>query len=406
MRKNIILIVVAILVVGFLVWKFWGGSQSAKPSATAHAHSHGHGCHGHGHSHSHDHGDHDENVVMMPQEQIASYDIQVQKAQAGVLSMNLSTRGRIVLHPDKLAHIIPKVSGVAKEVRANIGGEVKKGDILAVLESRDMADLKANYLASLEKANLALSLFERENRLYEKKISAEQDFLNAQSAYEEAKINVHLAKQKLNAFGLADSEINLLATQENPNLSLYQIRSPLDGVVINRHITHGELIENSATIFEIADLSKVWVEIGIYPKDIWQIKKGQTVYIGEKETEAKIIYVSPIVEDETITAKAVAELINLKGEWKPGTFVQASIDTEVFKSAMVIPQEALQEIEGKNYVFIRVPQGFEKRAVQVGKRDQENVEVLAGLNVGEPYASTQTFLLKADLGKGDVEHEH
>jgi|APThiThiocy_ev2_2_1041544.scaffolds.fasta_scaffold00394_20 cobalt-zinc-cadmium efflux system membrane fusion protein len=395
---------IALLMSSIVAWQFWSSSPLKKETASleiAEANPHGH-IDEHGHS--------EENIIPLSSDQIKDLGIQTKIAGPGELSVTISTRGKIILHPDKLAHILPKISGVAKEARKNIGDRVKEGEVLAILESREMADIKANYLAAKEKESLALSLLDREKRLHEKKVSAEQDYLNAKSAYVEAKINVQLSEQKLHAFGIEDEEIKELSNEHNPDLRLYDIRSPMDGIVIARHINKGEFIENTTTIYEIADLSIIWIEIGIYPKDLVRVKEGQMVDISlpvdGKIAQAKIIYLSPIIQDETITAKAVAELTNPSGNWRPGSFVKVNIATENVFVPLVISKEAIQEIEGKDFVFVKVPEGFEKRQTQVGVSDDKNVEILSGLSAGEEYASSKTFLLKADLSKKEAEHEH
>lgn len=393
-----------LLIVGAVAWQFWPISSIKKESHSseiAEANPHGH---------TDEHGHQEENIIPLTSDQIKDLGIQTKIAGPGELSVTISTRGKIILHPDRLSHILPKISGVAKEARKNIGDRVKEGEVLAILESREMADIKANYLAAKEKEGLALSLLEREKRLHEKKVSAEQDYINAKSVYAEAKINIQLAKQKLHAFGIDDDEIKGLSNENDPDLRIYDIRSPMDGIVIARHINKGEFIENTVTIYEIADLSIIWIEIGIYPKDLVRVKEGQMVDISlpvdRKIAQAKIIYLSPIIQDETITAKAVAELKNPSGNWRPGSFVKVNIATEDVFAPIVISKEAIQEIEGKEFIFVRVPEGFEKRQAQLGVSDNENVEILSGLSSGEEYASSKTFLLKADLSKKEAEHEH
>lgn len=361
----------------------------------------------HEHSEEEHHG---ENIVKLTEEQIQQMGLKYRIAGPGSLLLTLSTRGKIILHPDHLAHIIPKVSGVAREVNKNIGDFVKVNDVMAVLESRDMADIKASFLAALSKKRLAESSLEREEKLYQEKVSAGQDYLNAKNVYEESIISVQLAKQKLRAFGLENEEIDQLANQNDPDLRLYQIRSPIDGTVLMRHITKGEFIENTTSIFQVADLRRVWVEIGIYPKDLYKVKEGQMVEVvvpvENKGSQAKLIYVSPVVADETITAKAVAELDNAQGLWRPGVFVKVIIATEKISLPLVIPKEAIQNSDGRDFVFVITPEGFERRFIKLGQTDNENNEVISGLNPGDKYVVNKTFLLKAELGKSSAEHEH
>ncbi len=362
----------------------------------------------HDHPDSHDH--HEENIVKLTEKQIQQLGLKFEVAGPGALHMTLSAPGKIILQPDHLAHIIPKVSGTAVEASKNIGTFVKVGEVLAILESREMADMKAAFLAALSKERLAASGLTREEKLYQEKVSPLQDYLNAKNAYEEAVINRQLAQQKLSAFGMNTEEINQLAHQNDPSLRLYFIRSPIDGTVIKRHITKGEFIDTNATIYEIADLRTVWLEIGIYPKDLNRVKQGQLVEVlfpGEAQSiQVPLIYVSPIVENETITAKGIAEIDNFQGIWRPGTFVNTNIIVEKKTFPIVVAKSAIQNSDGKDFVFLVTPEGFERRFVKLGNSDRDYVEILSGLNVGDEYVANNTFLLKAELGKSTAEHHH
>ena len=216
-----------------------------------------------------------EKPLKFKRDQLEKMGIEIRSAEAGALFMTLSTRGKISIDPNRLAHIIPKVPGIATETCKNIGNDVQLNEVIAILESQEMADLKAEFLVALNKEKLAFSVLQREEKLYQKRISSEQDYFNAQNAYADAQINVQLSRQKLRAFGLDEENIQHLGGHEDPDLRLYEIRSPMDGTVIMRHITKGEFIDKSAKIYEIADLSTLWVEIGIYPKDLHQIRKDK-----------------------------------------------------------------------------------------------------------------------------------
>lgn len=406
MKRQIFYILAGLilLILGLAAWKFLPTPRSNETLSLSEI------AEANPQSHMDEHGHSEENIISVSPEQIKELGIQTKVAEPGQLSVTLSTRGKIILQPDRLAHILPKISGIAKEAYKNIGDRVKEGDVLAILESREMADIKASYLAAKERESLAFSLLTREKLLYEKKVSAEQDYLNAKSAYQEARINVQLAEQKLHAFRVEEDEIKGLSSEHNPDLRMYDIRSPVDGIVIARHITKGEFIENTTTIYEIVDVSTIWIEIGIYPKELARVKKDQMVDIAlpvdGKIAEAKIIYLSPIIQDDTITAKAVAEMKNPNENWRPGSFVKVTIATEKISAPIVITKEAIQDMDGKPFVFVKIPEGFEKKQVRLGVSDNENIEVLSGLNSGDEYASSKTFLLKADLSKKEAEHEH
>jgi len=352
----------------------------------------------------------EENEVHLTQEQIQALDLKIGLAGEGTLNQTLLARGKIILHPDRLVHIIPKVSGVALEAFVNIGDSVEEHERLALLESREMAEIKATYLSALSKHRLAEAAMQREEKLYKEQISSTEEYLRAKNEFEVALIVVQLSAQKLQSFGLSEQEIEELANQKDANLRLYAIHSPLKGTVVMRHITVGEFIENTTPVYEVADLDLVWVEIGIYPKDLYEVKEGQTVNVilptNNKSYPARLMFVSPIVADETITAKAVAVLDNKERLWRPGVFVKVEVDLGKKIVPMVVPVESIQNSEGKDFIFVVSPHGFEKRFVKVGEQDSENAQILSGLERGESYVINQTFLLKAELGKSSAQHEH
>lgn len=347
--------------------------------------------------------------VEMSKEKAELHGITVETAGPGTIAFNVTSRGKVIMHPDLVAHILPKVPGIAMEAFKNRGDSVKKGEIIAILECREIADAKAEYLAAMQRQQLADTFYEKENRLYEKKVTSEQDLLQAKSHLEEANINVKLARQHLHSLGLNKREIDQIMDQNDEEFRYYVIRSPLNGTVIARDITRGEYIEEKSPIYEIADLSSVWVDIGVFPKDIHLIKEGAIVDIScpqmKEPSQGKLVFISPVIDEGTIAAKAIAELDNQEGKWRPGTFVQAEIATETKEAPIVIVKEAVQVIEGKPVVFLESPDGFQMHEVEIGASDSKNIEVISGLNFGDKYAATQTFLLKADLGKDSVEDD-
>ena len=351
----------------------------------------------------------DEPIVKLSDDQTGKMELKIETAGPGEMTIILTTSGKIILDPDRLAHIIPKVSGVAKEAKKNIGSLVKAGEVIAILESQEMADLKAAYLTASGKEKMTLALYEKEESLYQKHISPIQDYLNAQSAWEEARINLQLLTQKLQAFGITDRDLAILSEKTDPELREYKIYSPIDGTVLMRHITNGEFIDQHKTIYEIADLSTVWVETGIYPKELSRIREGQSVEVVNMEDASigrgTLIYLSPTLIKETIAAKAIARLDNPSGQWRPGQYVNLRIATDQISSPLVINKEAIQKVDGCDCTFVQTEKGFEKRKVKLGRSDHQIIEVISGLNPGEKYVSKNPFLLKAELNKDSAKDE-
>jgi membrane fusion protein, heavy metal efflux system len=336
-------------------------------------------------------------------EQIRESEIEMLSVREGTLTMRSCVPGKITANPNNYAHVLSPTTASAYEVRRNLGDNVAQGDVLAILESRDIAEAKADFLAAKRREALAMSLYDRELELRNKRISAEQDFLKAHADAEEAQIATALSKQKLQALGLSDEEIEQVPQESSSNLRLYTMRAPIAGTIIKKHMTTGELLDASEESFIIADLSTVWVEMAIYPKDLATIRAGQKVEVSSDHSPipavAKIIYLSPVIDEESHTATAIAEIDNHTGDWRPGSFICASVITNTVRVPFAIRKEGLQSIEGKDYVFVRTADGFAQRQVIVGRSDGEMVEILAGLSRGESYAAVNSFLFKAELTK-------
>lgn len=352
----------------------------------------------HGHDHEEAHAE-EEGSLDLSAEQIKAAGIETAVVQSGALAKEVSVPGKIVAAADRMAQIVPKVSGTVTEARKNLGDKVEKGEVMALIESREMAEAVADHLAAKRAEELARTTFNREKDLWDKKITAEQDYLNAKNAHQESVIRLDLTRQKLQALG---HEGSMNSTR------FHEIKSPLSGRVIGRELTLGEYVDSTHAAYTVADLSVVWVETAIAPADVEVVREGQAARLssGSVTGEGRLIFVSPAIEPETRTAKAIIEVANPEGIWRPGAFVTAAIATAKQGSGLIVPREALQSIEGKPVVFVRTEHGFEKREITTGKDDSRQVEVLTGLKSGETIAVANTFTLKAELGKSEAEHEH
>lgn len=346
-----------------------------------------------------------EQLLVLTDDQIRNSQIGTQQAKEGVLHIKIAVPANINVNPNHYAHVVPNTDAVVQEVRANLGDIVNAGDILAILESREIAEAKANYLAALRREALTSNILRREKELKAKKISPEQDYLNAKMAYEEAEIALTLSAQKLQALGFNSEEIQNLPNEDQANLRFCCLRAPIEGTIIKRHMTTGELVTAGEEAFIIADLRNVWVEMKIYPKDLASVKLGQRIDVtadhSNKTTMAKLVYLSPILDPENRTAIAIAEIDNASGIWRPGSFVTANITTNVVKAPILVRTDAIQNLYGVDTIFVRHEQGFEHRPVKVGRSDGKYTEILSGLQKGEFYASDNAFVLKAELTKAD-----
>ncbi len=402
LRNLGLLTAIASLLTGVLMYT--GSVPLSLAAENEHGHSHAHEEKEEdaekGDEHGHDGEDHEEGVLKLSPEQMIASGLETVAVRQGNLSHQVSVPGRIVAAADRMAQIVSKVSGIVVEARKNLGDTVRKGEVLALIESREMAEAAAEFQAASRAADLARTTYNRERTLWEKKITAEQDFLAARNAWQEAQIRHDLARQKMETLGG-------VADKGKPS-RYHELKSPLDGLVVDRDLTLGEFVDTSHKAFTVADLSVLWVEIAIAPDDLPNVREGQEAFIegSGKQGAGKLIFVSPVINPDTRSAKAIIELENSDGKWRSGDYANASIVTGTQEAGMLVPVDAVQTMEGKPFVFVKTEEGFEKRLVVTGKRDSQHIEVSSGLMQGEQIAIGNTFVLKAEAGKSEAEHSH
>ncbi len=201
----------------------------------------------------------------------------------------------------------------------------------------------------------------------------------------------------------------LAVIESNESLRSYSLTAPLTGVVTERNANPGEQA-GEKSLFTVADLSSVWVELSLFPRDVAKVRVGQKVRVKGADIpqpgEGTVVYVAPFGSAANQTLSARVLLDNTDRRWAPGLYVTAEVTLTEATVPLAIRSEALQNLEGKNVVFVLDADGFEPRPVQLGRSDGERTEVLLGLSAGDRYASANSFILKAELGKGSAEHAH
>ena len=202
----------------------------------------------------------------------------------------------------------------------------------------------------------------------------------------------------------------VLATIEsNQSLTTYELKAPIDGTVIDRDGTLGEFAAEARPLFTIADLSTMWIDFAVYRRDFAKVRLGDAVSIdvedGGPPIEAKIDYVSPIGASDTQSSIARAVVPN-DGRLRPGLFVDGRVVLSAKPVDVAVRTSALQTLEGKTVVFVRDGDTFAAREVELGGRDADWVEVTFGLLAGDVYAAKNSFVVKAEIGKGSASHEH
>jgi cobalt-zinc-cadmium efflux system membrane fusion protein len=343
----------------------------------------------------------DEEKIAFTDEQIKAADISIESAGPARIKLSLQLPGEIKFNEDRTAHVVPRVAGVVDSVPANLGQEVKRGEVLAVLSSPGLSEQRSELQSAQRRLELARTTYEREKKLWEEKISPQQDYLQAEQAMQEARIAVANANQKLLALG---------ATPGSSALGRYELRAPFDGMVVEKHISLGESVGEAVNVFTISDLSTVWAEISVAANNLNLVRIGEQVKIRssafDQTATGKVSYVGSLIGAQTRTATARVTLTNPQRIWRPGLFVNVELVASETEAPVTVAADAVQTVEDKPTVFLRVPGGFLPQHVETGRSDGKRIEIVGGLKPGAAYAASGSFVVKSQQGKSSATHTH
>jgi membrane fusion protein, heavy metal efflux system len=348
--------------------------------------------------------------IRLTNDQIEMAGIELAPVQDGTLVRRIVVPGTIVPHADRIVRVSVKLSGTVAELRKKLGDPVARGEVIAVLESREVANAKSEYLAARLNSDLQQNISQRDQALWDRHIIADQPLLRSQGAAAQAKVSLDIARQRLLALGVTEDELAALPGSPETSQRRQEIRAPISGRVVDRKVDVGAVVgrDNLETeLFTVADLDRVWVELAIGPSDLPIVREGQTVSVAahglSSRAIGKIVFISPMLDRDTHSARVVAEIANPDGNWRPGSLVHAAVAVEERSVTLAVPASAVQTIDRMRIVFVRTPTGFERRRVTVGDGDDHLFEVLSGVQIGETIAVTNTFALKAELLKSLAE---
>lgn len=374
--------------------------------------------------HAHDHEDpfHDA-IVHLDAAKLAVANVKIEKAGPKSIVDETSWTGQVKLNEERTADVVAYFAGVVESVPVPVGSLTSKGAALAVINSFELAEAKSSYIEGVHKHELAQSTYKREAALWQKKINSEQDFLLARHQLEEAEITKQVARQKLLAMSIPESVIDILSKEPEGEIVPFEVRdpfpeghltqfdvlAPFDGVLIEKNIAQGSVAQRYDVLFRISDLSLLWVDARVTSEQLRFLDPQASVTIRSQamglETEAKVSSVGAALDPETQSTYARIELPNVDGQWKAGAYVEVISHHEAV-APVAVALSAVQYLDSRPAVFVRHAEGWEARAVALGRQDRQFVEILSGVKAGEEYASNNSFILKAELGKGEAEHDH
>jgi cobalt-zinc-cadmium efflux system membrane fusion protein len=340
-----------------------------------------------------------EGQITLSPEQIAAADIRLGRPTlggGGTLELPAIIEG----DPQSMQVVSAAIGGRVVALTRNLGESVRQGETLAIIESREAAQIQGEIEAARARLSLANSNLSREERLFAQRVTPEQDLIAARTAATEARIALRQAQQQLSAAGGGGGALNRVS-----------LRAPLGGQVISRTAVLGQTVSPDAELFRIANLSTISVSLNLQPGDASRVRPGATVRViaaGRRAT-ARISFVSPALDAETRLVPALATLDNRAGQWRVGEPVTVSVDlagegtTETV--AISVPASALQTVEGRSVVFVRTATGFRVVPVIPGDPSGQQVVIRSGLTGRESIVIFNSFILKAELGKGEAGHE-
>jgi membrane fusion protein, heavy metal efflux system len=421
--------------------------------------------------------------------------IETTRAGPGEILQVVQLNGEIGLNEKRVARVVPRLDAMVIRVLKNLGDPVKKGDVLAVLDSRELADAKSKYLTTVKQAEpvrveferqkltnkntrimldllqqeldldtlykkinqLVLgesraqivpaygrlirskAVYEREQSLYQKKISSKSEYLLAMEEYksaearyialrekiaydnklallekrknlENAGLNIKTQVQKLRALGLDPWEIKNLSDGQKRRFTRFELRSEINGEVIQKNIAVGEAVKKDFGVFLLADLSEVWVNIAIPAKQLNMVRLGQQVTVRSDKlglmAKGKLTYLSALVDEKTRTVTGRVVISNKQRMWRPGMYVTVDLVQASRKVPLAVPEDAIQTIRDWSVVFIKVGNLYEARPLELGESDGTHVEVLSGIEPGDEYVTKNSFAVKAEIGKSGATHDH
>lgn len=334
----------------------------------------------------------DKDAVTLSARQIADAGIEVGRPTIGGVAGAIELPALVQGDPQGVQVVSATIGGRLVALTRNLGQSVRQGDPIAVIESREAASLKAEVEAARARAALAQSNLRREQRLFAERVSPEQDLVAARTAATEANIALRLAQQQLGATGGGGGALNRIA-----------MRSPISGQVIARPAVLGQTVDANAELYRVANLSRVTIAASVSPADAGRIRPGTRVEVtaAGRRQEGRVSFVSPALDESTRLVQVIATLDNGGGTWRVGEPVTASFMLPATGDrSIAVPSTAVQSVENRTVVFVRTPTGFRAVPVTTGRRNGDQVIISSGLTGQERIATTNSFTLKAELGKG------
>lgn len=343
----------------------------------------------------HAEGPHD--ALEMTPAAIEAAQVTVQPVTSGGLAAEVVAQATVAAAPNGQAILTARAAGAVTRINKRIGDPVRAGEALAVVESREAAQIAAERASAAARADLARKTLARERRLYEQRVSARQDYEQAQAEAAAANAEARRAQVAAGAAQVTGDGRGVLVV------------SPITGRITAAPVSLGAFVQPETELFRIADPARVQIEAAVSGVDAARVTAGDRAILETSDgrtVEGRVRSITPALNQETGAATAVIDAAT--AGLQPGQSLRVRIVTRGggTSTAIIVPDEAVQTVEGRDVVFVRTAKGFQARQVTVGQRSAGRAEVIAGLTAGQSIATRNAFMLKAELSKGEGGDEH
>jgi len=335
-------------------------------------------------------------TLAMSAEMVKNTGVTTETVNPGGLAAEIVTQATVAPSPTGEAIVTARAGGAVTRVFKRLGDPVRRGETLAIVESRDAAQIAADRTAAAAKAQLAQSNLARERYLYGQKVSPRVDLERAQAEAASAAAEARRASVAAGAANVTSDGRSVV------------VASPIAGGVTAENVSLGAFVQPETELFRVADPNQIQIEAAVGPADAQRLAPGDRAIIELPDgttTSARVRAVTPTLSGETRAATAVLDVIG--GRLQPGLAVRVRLfpSRGGTSTAIVVPEEAVQSLNARDVVFVRTPKGFKATPVTTGQRSAGRIEIVSGLSAGQTIATKNAFLLKAELGKGAGEEE-
>lgn len=358
-----------------------------------------------------EHSDEHHDKITLSLESIKQIKLETHTAALLPFSGTITIPAEVKTNQDNEAQIGSLIQGRVHKVFANVGDYVKAGQVLMTVEGLEVGEIKSGFLKARANYDYAKANYERQKKLFDEKIGSQKSLLESQSEFEKAEAEYRAEDKRIHSVGLSDEEVLKEKDGDDHSSGTLPIKSMINGVVVERNVVIGQLVDATTTAFKVINTGTVWIDGQIYEQDIDKVTNNSKVRFiagsnDRSKVDGRIIYVGQTVNDETRTILIRAEFKNPGNLLKPQMFGELQIKTGSKAKAILVPEESIVKEADQSYLFVQTSDStFERRDIVIGLASDNLVEVKEGIKDGEKIVTKGVFYLKSELKKDELEED-